>query len=159
MIGRVKAFSMYEVIITLALLSMLSALVIVVSKNAGSNATNRSGQTILLAAETSAQKLSIEAEVYPLYPSSINTLMTVTDLSFVTSASTSSSIVSVYQPTTSTLVLTILTGTSCWILVDSGASQPRWGEAKNPTGACTASSINISSVTSVDRNTPSSISL
>ena len=147
MIGRVKAFSMYEVIITLALLSMLSALVIVVSKNAGSNATNRSGQTILLAAETSAQKLSIEAEVYPLYPSSINTLMTVTDLSFVTSASTSSSIVSVYQPT------------SCWILVDSGASQPRWGEAKNPTGACTASSINISSVTSVDRNTPSSISL
>ena len=154
-----KGFSMYEVIITLAILSIVSSLVILVSRNAATNAKNRSGQTLLLAAETNAQKVTIESEDYPLYPNNIASLMTVSELTFVNTASTSNSVVSVHQPNNSTLVMTLLSGNSCWILVDAGAAQPKWGEARNPVGSCLASSINTTSVTSVDRNSPSSISL
>jgi prepilin-type N-terminal cleavage/methylation domain-containing protein len=154
-----RGFSMYEVIVTLSILGVLSALLIVVSRSAGVNAKDQSGQTLLLAAESNAQKVIIASLDYPLYPSNMHTLMSVTDLTFVTTASTSESVVSVFQPDTNTLVLTILTGNSCWVLIDGGAAQPRWAVAKNPVGSCLASSINTTSVISVDRSSPSSISL
>jgi len=154
-----KAFSFFEIILTVSILVILGAIVEISGQSVFNTSKNNNGSIYLLAAESNAHKDAIDAGTFPSYPTNIGSLLSLPNTTFTTAASTDTTVISYNLLPDNTLILAVLSNNSCWLMHDTGSEQPTWGMATHLTNGCTASNAITSQITSTSRSNPSNITL
>ncbi len=153
-----KAFSTVEVIVVVSLLMILGALVFATGKNASINNKSNEGSLILQSIVIQNQAISMKEDTFPLFPAVIKDLYVTEKYSYVTTASTDENVISLDQISTSKLVMTVKSGSKCWILVDVNDGNPFWGVDLD-TANCLASNVSEEIITSHDVKAPTEVNI
>lgn len=153
-----KAFSTVEIIVVVSLLMILGALAFATGRNASNNNKSNEGSIILQSLVVQNQAISMKEDTYPLFPSVIKDLYPSGKYSFVITASTEENVISIDQVSTSKLVMTVKSGSKCWILVDINDGNPYYG-VDLETATCLASNVSEDIITSHDVKAPTEVNI
>lgn len=156
---RSKGYSMFEIISVITLIMILGAITFANGRKATTNIKDNEGTLILESIAEKNRAISLREDTFPSFPSDMATVLTNSSskYTFTTSPSSDSSTISINQINSTKIILTVLTGTKCWIMVDENDGTPKFGLKPNST-TCPSSSVPYQLILSTDLKNPSEVS-